>query len=210
MMKRLLIVLLVAGALTVDAEDFGPRWMTLMDDDGRPDKGWSMLSNPRSVLRKIIALDFAPALLEKAVLEYQIACNPYDPTRRVHIANPDSGGIKWANFVIRVNEHAILDQPAGSHICKGCHRIAIPVGLLKEGENRIDFKWEQLPPENPGGCQYGYIYFSVDTLKATPCHSFKSTDGGHSFKPDPRSNGQREYVIRLRVKLNESHHLPGP
>ncbi|MCK5803785.1 MAG: hypothetical protein KAI66_13170 [Lentisphaeria bacterium] len=203
MMKQLLISLLIltASALTIDAGDFGPRWMTLMDDDGRPDTGWVMLSNPKSVLRKIIVLDFAPALLEKAVLEYHIACNPYDPKQRVHVANAASAGVKWANFIIRVNGHAILDQPAESHIRKGRHRVVIPVGLLREGENRIDFKWRQLPPENPGGRQYGYIYFSVDTLKATPCHSLASADGGRSFKPDPRTEGQREFVVRLRIKL---------
>lgn len=206
-MKQFLIALITAflmmGMVTIDAEDFGPRCITLMDDDGQADFGWSMLSNPDSILRKTLNLDFSPMFIEKAVLEYQIACEPYDPKLKLHIINQNAAKIKWANLVVRINGHTILDQPAGPYISKGLHHITVPVKLLKEGENKVDFKWKPLSPENPENKQYGYIYFAVDILRKTPCQSFKSNDLGRTFKPDPRTKGQREYLIRIRLKINE-------
>ncbi|MCK5843506.1 MAG: hypothetical protein KAG97_02285 [Victivallales bacterium] len=198
----LLLTFLAVYSLFVGAEDFGPSWITMMNDDGHPDNGWVMLSNPSAVLRKKIILDMDPTPLSKVVLEYLISTNPYDPRTKSYIINPENSGIKWANLIVCVNGTPIVDQSAGPFISKGAHYLPVPVFLLKKGENIIDFKWKKAPPGNPGDWRYGYIYFAVDAVCGETCDSSISTDSGRTFIPDPRTKGKREYIVRLRLKFN--------
>jgi hypothetical protein len=200
-MKWLLTILLFGTSILNRAKEFEPHQIRLMDDSGFSDSQWLMLSNPKTVLRKNFKINFTPDNIKNAVLEYYITSDPYDPNYKMYISDPNDGSTKWANIIIRVNDTTILDQPAGPYIGKGPHRIPVPHNLLKQGVNRIDFKWKELPEDKQNKAQYGYIYFSIDKPATTPGNSYVSNNSGQTFQPATQSNTPSELVVRLLLTI---------
>ncbi len=130
-----------------------------MTDRGDAGSRWYMVSSPQRRVVKKLQLDFPPSELAEAVLEYHIQTEPYDPKLKQHII---ATKYPWANFLVKINDRIIIDQPANPYIRKGVHQIPFPAEKLRQGENIITMSWKELPDENPGKLRYGYIYFSQD------------------------------------------------
>ncbi len=180
-------------------QDVGPQWQTIMTDDGEYG-GWVRLSQHYQKLLKVLPLYSDPANIKKAIIEYTISVEPYDPKTKTHPKGEANKKFNWANLIIKVNDVIVLDEPANKYISKGVHKVNIPVKCLKEGDNKIEFYWKKLTGEDKKNLQYGYIYFASSKLDEPSETSFYSKDYGKTFLPLTLGKDQRESHIRLRVE----------
>lgn len=155
-----------------------PEWIRLMTDRGDADCRWAMLSSPRRQAVKRFQLDFPPAELAGAALEYHIQTSPYDPLLKQHITAAEH---PWGYLLATVNGTVILDQPAAPHIRKGEHFLPFPAALLRQGENVVTLAWKEIPAELAGQQRYGYLYLSHDAT--------------------PRSEGDHPEHFHIRLQL---------
>lgn len=143
-----------------------PVWSRLMSDKGALDSRWHMVSSPRRLAEKTLKLNFPLAEISEAVLEYKLQVAPYDPLLKQHILQSEN--YNWGNILIEINGKTLLNEAAGKYISKGTHHLALPLEMLKEGENKILVTWVELSKEErEEKKRYGYIYFSRDPPEKT-------------------------------------------
>lgn len=134
-------------------------WHRIMTDLGSPETSWIICSSPSHALRKTFDLKFPAEEITNAAVEYEIAENPYDRQQKIKVNGKNANlQYAWSNLAIRVNGQVVLNEPAGPYIYKGVHRVMIPVKILRDGQNIIEFGWD----EKSSAQARGYIYFAVD------------------------------------------------
>ena len=210
--KTLTLVLLAAaflgtryaGAQAIDGHDV--TWVVVQDDDGEYESHWGTAIIPRQRIRKNLALGIAPTQLRAARISYVVGFVPYHSKSRKHL-DVHQDGIVWANVLVTLNGTVVARRPGVELMSKGKHLLEVPLELLRQGENQVEFGWEARTEATPREASYGYFYIGIDTDRKTR-GSCSTNDGGKSwsfdclrsgFKPEPLCQG--EYLIRLEVAL---------
>ena len=211
-MTSLACLLLAAASMSArgaNAEEANPHdvtWVVVQDDDGEYESHWGTAITPRQRIRKIIALGISPAQLRAARVAYVVGFAPYHNKTKKHY-NAAEDGVVWANVVVTVNGTVAARRPAVELMSKGEHRLDVPVELLRQGKNRVEFGWETRTESTPEEASFGYFYVGIDTDRKTR-RSCSTNDGGKTWSVDclrpghdPEPLVQGEYLIRLEVAL---------
>jgi hypothetical protein len=193
------------GRLGAD-EAAGVTWVTVQDDDGEYESHWGCSMMPSQRICKLIELGISPGEVRAARIQYVVAVSPYHSRTRQHVDGPRDG-VAWANVLVWVNGTVAARRPGIELMSKGTHIVDVPVALLREGANRIEFGWEPVGEDTPANASYGYFYVGIDTDRTTR-RSLASNDGGRTWsadclrpgaEPEPRYRG--EYLVRLEIAL---------
>ena len=93
-------LVLSLGAMAWPAWGYA-EWQTLRDDDGTADSHWGFCGGPGQLLRKTFVLDNVQGV-QDAILQYQMANNPYHYKAKTYPGKPVPG-ITWSDMLILVN-----------------------------------------------------------------------------------------------------------
>ena len=185
-------------------------WINLQYDSGvsAPLAFRGQVTSPSNILRKEFIIDFDPAEVKKALLEYEMKSDPYHAPAKRSYSKPEQG-LKWGEMVIFVNGKEAVKKPLIDLATKGWHTVEIEPSLLTMGKNTIDM--------SVAGTPRGYFYLGVDNTEVSE-KSYASRDGGKTFTADTlnpqhldsenpskmaegRSRTTGEYMVRLRLGL---------
>ena len=116
---------------------------TAQHDDGKHESHWGTASSPGHVVRKTLRLDLDPSRPKAARLRYLMAGDPHHPVRKRAFSR-SVAGVEWANMLIWVNDEVAARGSPMELGTKGWHEITVDPCLLVEGDNRVDFTWEEI------------------------------------------------------------------
>jgi len=211
-MRTLTFVLLAAvlpGVRAANAQAPNPHdvtWVVVQDDDGDYESHWGTAITPGQRICKLLDLGISPTQLRAARISYVVGFPPYHNKSGKHFNAPEDG-VVWANVIVTLNGAVAARRPAIELMSKGKHLIDVPLELLRQGENRIEFGWEARPKDTPAEASLGYFYIGIDTDRKTR-RSCSTNDNGKTWSfdclrpgldPEPRYQG--ECLIRLEVAL---------
>ncbi|MFP3904007.1 MAG: hypothetical protein ACLFWB_07175 [Armatimonadota bacterium] len=171
-----------------------PEWTVIKDDDGEQDSYWGQVTSPVAKLHKILVLKDDPADISRAVVQYCMGTEPYDPGSQKALGRGAPEDKEWPNLLVTLNETEILRRPVDEVATHGWHEIAVDPSLLNRGENTVTFALEE---------RGAFFYMSID-LDAGGGRSY-CTRGGEvmpdTLRPTPnRYVGPGEYMVRLKYR----------
>ena len=157
--------LLALGCVLVSANHGAwaqaPRVVVVREDDGSLDEPRGHVSNPNTVLKKVLAVEYEAREIRSARVMYRMKVHPYHVGTRQLYGGPVEG-IEWNNLVIHVNGQEVLRDSLVVHATAGWHEVEVPTAVLKLGDNEITFGLDR-----PGG----YFYMAVDNSAPLPSWS---------------------------------------
>lgn len=157
----------------------------MTDDNAGPgETGIYILSVGQKPLLKQLHLPCRPETLKQAMLEYEMGAFPYDSMLKKIVTDPKHA---WGTLKIRVNGTTVVETGAGPYVTRGWHRLPLSPGVLKKGENMIEF----IRSDRIGASDYFYFAFDQTAEEKT---IMKKTPPGK--RPLP----QRQLHIRLLIQ----------
>lgn len=189
-MKKLLLAMLLAP-LAVLAETDYSEYARVMSDSGSGMAAWTMASGIPVV--KTLDVNFDPAAVKKAALEYELLLPTYDTKHKVRVTSESH---KWKKLLIRLNKKVIFNDYPGKLLLKGTHAIDFPPEYLKKGKNTIIFGWDKKDKSDGAA---GYIYVAID--KDAPQKIIKLKPGKDGKVRTRRIADNDSIRIRFLVKM---------